>query len=84
MNVIIKKVITQIKQLWLLSIIRKPYILEQKCMKTIQHKNDTRKKSYLSRHTHDNYTNPLYPSFYATNLLWNKKNINRIYTRYKQ
>ena len=37
------------------------------------HKNDTRKKSYLSRHTHDNYTNPLYPSFYATNLLWNKK-----------
>ena len=36
------------------------------------HKNDTRKKSYLSRHKHDNYTNPNYASFYATNLLWNK------------
>ena len=36
------------------------------------HKNHTRKKAYLARHKHDNYTNPLYPSFYATNLLWNK------------
>ena len=36
------------------------------------HKNDTRKKSYLSRHKHDNFYDPLYPSFYATNLLWNK------------
>ena len=36
------------------------------------HKDDKRKKSYLSRHKHDNYTNLLYPSFYATNLLWNK------------
>jgi hypothetical protein len=26
------------------------------------HKNDTRKKSYLSRHKHDNYTNPNYAS----------------------
>ena len=37
------------------------------------HKDDKRKKSYLSRHKHDNYTNVNYPSFYATNLLWNKK-----------
>ena len=36
------------------------------------HKDHERKKSYLSRHKHDNYTNPKYPSFYATNLLWNK------------
>ena len=36
------------------------------------HKDDKRKKAYLSRHKHDNYTDPLYPSFYATNLLWNK------------
>ena len=36
------------------------------------HKDDKRKKSYLSRHKHDNYTNVNYPSFYATNLLWNK------------
>ena len=39
------------------------------------HKNDTRKKSSRSRHKHDNYTNPLYPSFYSTNLLWNKKTL---------
>ena len=37
------------------------------------HKNDTRNKSHLSRHKHDNYTNVNYPSFYATNLFWNKK-----------
>ena len=37
------------------------------------HKDDKRKKTYLSRHKHDNYTNVNYPSFYATNLLWNKK-----------
>ena len=36
------------------------------------HKNETRKKSYLSRHKHDNFNNVNYPSFYATNLLWNK------------
>ena len=36
------------------------------------HRDDKRKKAYLARHKHDNYTDPLYPSFYATNLLWNK------------
>ena len=36
------------------------------------HKDTERKKAYLSRHKHDNYTNPNYPGFYATNLLWNK------------
>ena len=36
------------------------------------HKDDKRKKAYLSRHKHDNYTNPLYAGFYSTNLLWNK------------
>ena len=36
------------------------------------HKDPARKKTYLSRHKHDNYTNPLYPSFYSSNLLWNK------------
>jgi hypothetical protein len=40
-----------------------------------QHKNEARKKSYLSRHKHDNYTNPNYAGFYATNLLWNKKTL---------
>jgi len=29
------------------------------------HKDDKRKKAYLTRHKHDNYNNP-------TNLLWNK------------
>ena len=37
-----------------------------------QTKDDKIKKAYLARHKHDNYTDPLYPSFYATNLLWNK------------
>ena len=36
------------------------------------HKDDKRKKAYLARHKHDNYTNPNYAGFYATNLLWNK------------
>ena len=36
------------------------------------HRDDKRKKAYLARHKHDNAQNPLYPSFYATNLLWNK------------
>ena len=36
------------------------------------HKDDKIKKAYLARHKHDNAQNPLYPSFYATNLLWNK------------
>ena len=31
------------------------------------HKNEARKKAYLSRHKHDNYTNINYPSFYAAN-----------------
>ena len=37
-----------------------------------KHKDPERKKTYLARHKHDNAQNPLYPSFYATNLLWNK------------
>ena len=36
------------------------------------HKDDKRKKAYLSRHKYDNAQNPLYAGFYATNLLWNK------------
>ena len=36
------------------------------------HKNETRKTSYLTRHKNDHSTNLNYPSFYATNLLWNK------------
>jgi len=37
-----------------------------------QTKNEARKKSYLSRHKHDYFNNVNYPSFYSTNLLWNK------------
>ena len=37
-----------------------------------KHKDPERKKAYLSRHKKDNFNNPLYPSFYSTNLLWNK------------
>ena len=36
------------------------------------HRDDKIKKAYLATHKHDNAQNPLYPSFYATNLLWNK------------
>ena len=41
----------------------------------IMHKNETRKKSYLARHKNDNFTNPLYPSFYSTSLLWSKSTL---------
>jgi len=37
-----------------------------------QHKDTERKNRYLQRHKHDHFNNPLYPSFYSTNLLWNK------------
>ena len=39
------------------------------------HKDKERKARYLARHKNDNYNNPLYPSFYATNVLWNKPTI---------
>ena len=36
------------------------------------HKDEKRKKAYLSRHKKDKINNPNYAGFYATNLLWNK------------
>ena len=39
------------------------------------HKDDERKKRYLQRHKHDHFNNPLYPSFFSTNLLCNKKTL---------
>ena len=36
------------------------------------HKDPLRKKTYLARRKHDKTSNPLYPGFYASNLLWNK------------
>ena len=45
-------------------------------------KDDKRKKAYLSRHKKDNYTNLLYPSFYATNLLWNKPTLKESIKKY--
>ena len=36
------------------------------------HKDDKRKKAYLSRHKNDKVNNPNFAGFYATNLLWNK------------
>ena len=39
------------------------------------HKDEERKKRYLQRHKHDHFNNPLYPSFFSTNLLWNKKTL---------
>ena len=47
------------------------------------HKDDKRKKSYLSRHKHDNYTNPNYAGFYATNLLWNKPTLKESIKKYE-
>ena len=41
-----------------------------------QHKDKERKQRYLERHKNDNYKNPLYPSFYSTNLLWSKPTLN--------
>jgi len=40
------------------------------------HKDDERKNRYLQRHKKDHFNNPLYPSFFSTNLLWNKKTLN--------
>jgi hypothetical protein len=40
------------------------------------HKDKERKQRYLERHKNDNYKNPLYPSFYSTNLLWSKPTLN--------
>ena len=55
-----------------------------------KHKDPERKKTYLSRHKNDNFKNLLYPSFYATNLLWNKptlkesiRDTNNKYNKYK-
>ena len=39
------------------------------------HKDVARKQRYLARHKNDNYNNPLYPSFYSNNILWNKPTI---------
>ena len=39
------------------------------------HKDTERKKTYLARHKKDNFNNPNYAGFYATNLLWNKKTL---------
>ena len=36
------------------------------------HKDEKRKKAYLSRHKKDKINNPNYAGFYSTNLLWNK------------
>ena len=38
-------------------------------------KDDKIKKAYLSRHKKDNFNNPNFASFYATNLLWNKRSL---------
>ena len=39
------------------------------------HKDDDRKNRYLQRHKKDHFNTPMYPSFYSTNLLWNKKTL---------
>ena len=39
------------------------------------HKDEDRKKRYIARHKNDNYNNPLFPSFYSNNILWNKPTI---------
>ncbi len=39
------------------------------------HRDSKRKQRYLARHKNDNYNNPLYPSFYSNNILWNKPTI---------
>ena len=72
MNIIIKKSDKTNQKIWQSQKIRIHFGANMYEDYTL-HKDDKRKKSYLSRHKHDNYTNPLYSSFYATNLLWNKK-----------
>jgi len=41
-----------------------------------KHKDDERKKRYLDRHRkNENWSDPFSRSFWATNILWNKKTI---------
>ena len=73
MNVIIK-VIKLIKNMAVIdNTNKKIHFGDSRYSDYTKHKDPERKKTYLSRHKKDNYTNLLYPSFYATNLLWNKK-----------
>ena len=72
MNVIIKKSDNPNKKIMAVIDNKKIHFGAKMYEDYTTHKDDKRKKSYLSRHKHDNYTNPNFASFYATNLLWNK------------
>jgi hypothetical protein len=73
MNIIIKKSNNQNKKFMALIDDKKTIHFGAKLYEDYtHHKDEKRKKAYLSRHKHDNSQNPIYPSFYSTNLLWNK------------
>ena len=72
-NIIIKKSNSPNKKFTaLINDTKKIHFGDNRYQDFTKHKDPERKKAYLSRHKKDNFNNPLYPSFYSTNLLWNK------------
>ena len=72
MNVIITPSNNQNKKFTAIINNKKIHFGDSRYQDFTKHKDPERKKAYLSRHKKDNFNNPLYPSFYSTNLLWNK------------
>ena len=72
MNVIITPSNNQNKKITAIINNKKIHFGDNRYQDFTQTKDDKRKKAYLARHKKDNYSNPNYPGFYATNLLWNK------------
>ena len=72
MNVIITPSNNQNKKITAVINNKKIHFGDSRYQDFTQTKDEKRKKAYLSRHKHDNYNNVNYPSFYSTNLLWNK------------
>ena len=72
MNIIIKKSDNQNKKNMAIIDNKKIHFGANMYEDYTKHKDPERKKAYLSRHKKDNYTNPLYAGFYATNLLRSK------------
>ena len=73
MNIIIQKSNNQNKKITaVINNDKKIHFGDSKYQDFTKHKDPERKKAYLARHKKDNFNNPNYAGFYATNLLWNK------------
>ena len=72
MNIIIKKNNNQNKKIMAVLDNKTVHFGDSRYSDYTLHKDTERKKAYLARHKKDNFNNPNYAGFYATNLLWNK------------